>query len=244
MAIQFSKITMANTTTDFAFVNESGPSTAHKAGHRQDVHSHVRKHVAKRFKQKHKIGRMSEASENLTPLASRNPGHHNTSQLLPLDDYCLSTLFESASDTTSLGYAKGLPNEHAALIPRDSAGIGMSSSTYELAPGTVGANSPGITPSDLQVYFGPHYKGSGRILLSSTARKLQPDDERWNVTIPKLKESLDRSPLQFLGAGRVDPFLSLPVKKPDRAMHELVDLCKCDTTLCAATPALRFRFPS
>jgi hypothetical protein len=235
MAAQFNKISMADTTTDFAFVNESGPSTANKTGHRQKVHSHVRKQVAKRFKQKHKIGRKSETSENLTPLASRNPGHHNAYQFLPSDDYCLSNLFESASDTNSLSNAEGLPNEQAAKV---SAGIGVPPSTYELAPGTVDANSPDFSPSNLQVYFGPHYKGPGRMFLSSTARKIQQVDERWNVTIPKLKESLDPSPLQFLGAGRVDPFLSLPVKKPDRAMHELVDLCKCDTKLCAAPPHL------
>jgi hypothetical protein len=34
---------------------------------------------------------------------------------------------------------------------------------------------------------------------------------------------LELSPVEVLGAGRVDPFLSLPVEKSDRAMHEALD---------------------
>lgn len=41
---------------------------------------------------------------------------------------------------------------------------------------------------------------------------------------PTWKDMLELSPLEFLGAGRVDPFLSYPVDKPDGAMHELMDL--------------------
>jgi len=35
---------------------------------------------------------------------------------------------------------------------------------------------------------------------------------------------LGLSPVEILGAGRVDPFLSYPVENPDRYLHEIIDL--------------------
>lgn len=43
--------------TPFLFVNETTSSPAFKHGGRQDIRSHVRKHVAKRFRQNHKGGK-------------------------------------------------------------------------------------------------------------------------------------------------------------------------------------------
>jgi hypothetical protein len=37
---------------------------------------------------------------------------------------------------------------------------------------------------------------------------------------------LKLSPLEILGAGRVDPFLSYPVEKPESSLHELMDFGK------------------
>jgi len=218
---------MPDTTTDFAFVNESGASAAYKPGHRENVHSHVRKHVAKQFKQKHKIGRKAEAADN--PLASGHSGYNDESQAVSLDDYCLPTLFGIASNTNSLGYPTSTSNKLAALVPKDSAAIEIPASTSALPPGTVDDNPPVISPSDQQVHFGPHYRGPRRMLISSD-RRFHPGDGRCSATVPKLKESIAPSPLQFLGAGRVDPFSSYPIRKPDRALHELVDLCEFDNS--------------
>jgi hypothetical protein len=49
---------------DFLFVNETGPSTEFKVGYRPDIRSHVRKHVAREFKQKHKNARRIEEADS------------------------------------------------------------------------------------------------------------------------------------------------------------------------------------
>jgi hypothetical protein len=41
-----------------------------------------------------------------------------------------------------------------------------------------------------------------------------------------LRRLLEPSPLEILGAGRIDPFSSYPVEKPDRSLSELMDYGK------------------
>jgi len=56
---------------------------------------------------------------------------------------------------------------------------------------------------------------------SRIGQALQPMDTRaWR------KHALNQSPVELLGSGRIDPFLSYPVEKPDRALHGLMDFCK------------------
>jgi hypothetical protein len=41
-----------------------------------------------------------------------------------------------------------------------------------------------------------------------------------------LRRPSEMSPLEVLGAGRVDPFLSYPVEDADKSLHEVMDLSK------------------
>jgi hypothetical protein len=46
------------------------------------------------------------------------------------------------------------------------------------------------------------------------------------ITTSRSWDSPPPSPRGRLGAGRVDPFLSFPLKKPDPDIHNALDLCK------------------
>jgi len=68
------------------------------------------------------------------------------------------------------------------------------------------------------------YCVEGKCLLRRL--KQQNDDMSMVTARTRRKHVLNFSPLELLGSGRTDPFLSYPVEKPDRALHELMDFCK------------------
>jgi hypothetical protein len=60
----------------------------------------------------------------------------------------------------------------------------------------------------------------------SPTNRVEANDGRMIMTRQVWKSALELSPIEILRAGRVDPFLSYPIEKPDRSLHELIDLGK------------------
>ena len=218
---------MTNPATNFVFVNEIN-SSPDGVGDRQQVkslvRSHARKHFAKEFKQKHKgRSRKEAAPQKWTPLASKDPGD-NTAEFLLHDDCCPSSVLERPglpdSDTCALAYGTDFPHEDdSAVIESHMAPL---KSPPESANSSASASHASILRGDLATYC----KACGGKIHSPIAQRHKTNQKGKATTRHEWEVSREQSPLEFLGAGRVDPFSSYPVEKPDRAMHELMDLSK------------------
>ncbi|KAE9379930.1 hypothetical protein N431DRAFT_394352 [Stipitochalara longipes BDJ] len=90
---------MTDETTNFLFVDGGSESQGYKIGYRHDIRSHVRKHNAKRFNERHKAGQKEQTSRNnWTPLVSQSL-RHQTSKSVPqeVDLSSLNVLLENAN---------------------------------------------------------------------------------------------------------------------------------------------------
>lgn len=79
---------------------------------------------------------------------------------------------------------------------------------------------------DLSRAFRPSNKAGASRRHSSIVQRYPVDSGRMIPTRDLDNRSSVPSPLGFLGAGRIDPFLSYPVGKPNRILHELIDISK------------------
>jgi hypothetical protein len=220
-----------NTTIDFLFVNETGDSSAYRVGARHDIRSHIRKHCARHFKQKHKIGQKKVAKgQKWIPLASQNPGH-STSEFPLQDEGSQSTLLErpwlASFDIDRLAHNNGVPYRDYSTISDHPEAIGQPvalKSFPELRDTDDSESNEPNTEGDLGSYC-----KTCRAQLHSPiglTKQAQANDRRMIMTRRVWRTPLELSPVEILGAGRVDPFLTYPVEKPDHSLHELMDLGK------------------
>jgi hypothetical protein len=227
-----------NATIDFLFVNESSDLPAYRVGNRQDIRSHVRRHAARHFKQKHKTGQKKVAKERKWALlASRDPDHFASELALHHED-CPSALSEqtwlASSDPDPLAYSKGLPFEDDPTIPEV---IGVN-------PPSAMKAFPELRDTDDLVLNEPNIEGDlGYYCKSCGAQLHSPIGLTTRVhanggRMIKTGQVWKLSPVEILGAGRVDPFLSYPVEKPDRYLHELIDLGKSPDLDVSQSPLL------
>jgi hypothetical protein len=187
----------SNTGIELLFVEQSGDLPPHRVGHRHDIRSHVRRHVARNFKQHHKTGQpKTRTDRTLARLASRPPG----------------------TVSSELVFQHCQPN---------------SSTAREVSLNTLFAleESPlSQDPTDTDSYYSNGYSESENKCKTCGAQlhgpiditeRIHATDEGANVRRRALKL---HSPVEILGAGRIDPFLTYPLKKQDRWVHELIDL--------------------
>jgi hypothetical protein len=200
---------MTDATTDFVFVNETNRSPRFKALNRQRVRSKARSHSARLLKQKPETG--------LRSLAPQRRGH-GASRFLPRGNSRPLTILErrtvAGSDSKPLAYSNDLLSGDDATSSEESPVIDVNLSVIESSPEAEDTNTSVSQPSTSQGHLDFYHKLWGRKSTSI------------GITTRRPRNSSHPSPRGLLGAGRVDPFLSYPVERPDPDIHELVDLCK------------------
>jgi hypothetical protein len=197
----------------FLFVNETDSAATYKQGNRHDIRSHVRKVVAKQFRKTHKIG-----PSRATTLPKYAP---LTSQGL------------DSEASKPLEHDRDCPL-NISRIPRRGRGLSTawdSGSVYE-SPKLIGfsESAPDATPLSkvTELPKASEIRGDNTMYCKACGKPLK---------IANLKQrylSKDRSliprrpnPVGALGAGRIDPFSSLPMHEQNHYSQELMDHSKC-----------------
>jgi hypothetical protein len=188
-------LNIQNPTTDFLFVNQTSNSLAYKAGDCQFIRSHVRKHAARHLRQNHSKhkGRKKVATERQCRPPVSRGSGQYTSEYLIHDANC--------------------PTAHL-----NRSWLSWLSSQD---------SDPGLRRPDINSGIGSYCKACGsqsNVLI----RQRTPENKELMRSPRQSRQALtdallELSPVEVLGAGRVDPFSSCPVEKPDRAMHEALD---------------------
>jgi hypothetical protein len=249
-----------NLTTAFFFVNETIDSPAYKVGHRQDIRSHLRKEVVRQFKQRHKSGGRGDAAQpKWRRLASQEVGK-DVSMDPAGSESCPSCLFKKPS----LSFAKvnapqtipDLPDTEQSAVTAESVLLDCKASAIQFAitptpTDLIQASQPDLhgEPAYVCKACGGHIycKACGEEVNSpNVSQKANQVPGNANTERRGFRRLLKPSPLEILGADRVDPFLSYPVEKPDRSLHELMDFSKltffsaskCDVIKYKSVPSL------
>jgi hypothetical protein len=201
----------------FLFVNESSDAPQYKQGNRHDVRSHVRKHAAKQFGITHKAPRKrAPALPKYVPLTTQSL-NSGSSKDLAHDRNCPASVpptarheFPARSD--SLSEAQTLAE--------------IDESRHDTAPHSADSETPELREPqrDIETYC----RACGQPL---NRPKLKPRNLSKDGSLvarrPRGKTMLKSNPLQALGAGRIDPFSSLPMDEPNSYSQELMDHGKC-----------------
>lgn len=214
----------------FLFVNVTGDSAAYKHGHRPAVRSHVTAHVAREFKEVHKMARKGKRKVILpnNPTLAPQPHGHNSPKIQHHDSNCPASLAAPSSissltlsipdnDVFASGTKELHPGQQA--LPGDRTVIDINPSPFALAGDSLIAENPDV--SEHQRASVSYCKACGRLLggESHFTQTFQRIDlaKRYSG-----KKSTTPSPVGILGAGRVDPFSSYPMKPSDK-VNELLD---------------------
>ena len=181
-------------TTDFLFINQTSNSLLYKAGNCQYIRSHVRKRPEKQFQQKRSKHKERQKGEIKRESRPLVPPGPGQSTF--------ESLFHDANcptarlDRSWLSWLASL-DTHTGLSRREG-NTGIESSCK--ACGSQSNLPTGQRPQE-------------------NKERVRPRQSRQAGTDALLK----LSPIEVLGAGRVDPFSSFPVEKPDRALLEALD---------------------
>jgi hypothetical protein len=191
--------------SNFLFVNETSDTPSFKQGKRRDVKSHVRRLAHERFRKTHKTAQKrattlpryaTSASQNLDSETFKDLEHDRdcSSRGSPITSSRLSTPDSISGVTLIELYESESPNNT------------ILQSTVDESP----------EPSELQ---GAYCKACGqplqRLLNLSKDRSLMRRNSKRRKSLPNL--------VGVLGAGRVDPFSTLPMEEPNLHSQELVD---------------------
>jgi len=204
----------------FLFVNESTPIRGFKAGRRPGVQSHIRKHVLKNYKK----GQM-RSQQKATQMQRLSP-------LAPLQ---VRSADGRLGDTQELS-ERGLLD--ADLGSEDFSGLSTSEKTqlefktsdctFNLSPERDPSCSGNHVSSPLDfLQHSPQAEQSQTYCLhcgtSNSSNNTELSEYYQSLIQRKHKSSDLCSPVELLGSGRVDPFLSYPIENIDRPVHELMD---------------------
>jgi hypothetical protein len=205
--------------SNFLFVNETSDSPSYKPGKRHDVRSYVRNHSLKQFRETHKTARKRATTRpKYTPLTTRSLESDASCYLEHNRDY--------ASPKTRLRFStrdSGSPSEVSTPIK-------LNESPYRtiLPSEVVGTPEPGGLQGDLTTYC----KACGQPLGRPEFKQRYLSKDRSLIPRrPMLEIPFKLSPVEALGAGRIDPFSSLPMDKPNRQSLELIDHGACNLLL-------------
>jgi hypothetical protein len=182
-------------TSDFLFINQTSNSLLYKAGNCQYIRSHVRKRPEKQFQQKR--SKHKELRKREIKQESRPlvpPGPgQSTFESLFHDANCPNARL----DRSWLSWLASLDTDTG--LGRREGNTGIESSCKACG-----------SQSNLPI-------------------RQKPQENKERMRVPRQSRQagtdalLELSPIEVLGAGRVDPFSSCPVEKPDRALHEALD---------------------
>jgi hypothetical protein len=196
-----SRLSKSNATIDLLFVNESSDLPPQPVGHRHDIRSHVRRHVARNFKQKHKGGAKTISTQRKLPLLLASRDQVQLASKFVLHHHDLPSALQPGSNSPSTLTAR--PERHD-------------------------RNEPASPELEVLGDLGYYCNICGAQLQSPVdlTGLVHANDRRVNMTRHAWRPPLKPRLVEILGAGRVDPFLSYPVEKPDRYVHEVIDLCE------------------
>ena len=234
--VRSSAVQDATAQSSFLFVNGTASSPAFKNGGRQDIRSHVRKHIAKRFRQNHKGSKaLGKGDDEVTqypliaPQSFSNSDYTHTQDCRhdekPLLSASQASLERPWMVPTATNHTK--PKDFSASVPSwdPPSGSAQSEVNSMSQANTVynipSSNIPGEgTLQDEQRSFCP-VCGS---YISST--KSEEIERRGAVALARRisrRPFVNHGPIESLASGRVDPFLCYPVEKPTPELHELID---------------------
>lgn len=205
--------------SSFFFVNETSDAPSYKPGKRHDVRSHIRRYNSKQFKETHKTaGKRATSRPKYAPLTTRS---------LESDTSCY---LEHNRDCPS-------PKTRLRFSTRDSGSLSEASTLIKLNESPCNSIPPStvtetLEPSKLQGGLTTYCKACGQPLSRPKLKQrylskdgsLIPGTSMWKIL-------LKPSPVEALGAGRVDPFSSFPMDEPSRSSLELIDHDACDLPL-------------
>ena len=218
-------------TSKFLFVNTMGDSAAYKHGHCSAVRSHVKTHVAREFKEVRNMARKGKEKVIRPNNPTLGPQTHGQdfSKIRHHDSNCPANLVAALSPTSNLTLsipdndvlASGTKELHPGqqTLPGDRTGIDTNPSPFALAGDFLIADTPAV--SEHQKASVSYCKACGRLLggerhFIQTLQRIDSAKRYFG------KKPTAPSPVEILGAGRVDPFSSYPVKPSDK-VNELLD---------------------
>ncbi|KAE9364172.1 hypothetical protein N431DRAFT_563560 [Stipitochalara longipes BDJ] len=190
-------------TSGFMFVNESSDAPMYKSGNRRDVRAHVRKVVSRQFGLTHKTsGQRAERSPKYAPLTMKaaapaiapNANYHQDCSK------CASTIDQASLPTTTT------------LIEITESRVKTTSRTIVTQISHPVGNQP---PSSSYCH------ACGQPLRRQLHNKIRSTKES-NLVSPNGQRKKS-NPVGLLGAGRVDPFSSLPMDETGQFSQELLD---------------------
>jgi hypothetical protein len=197
----------------FLFVNESSNAPRYKSGNRSDVRAHVRKVSAKQFGLTHKVPRkraerlpkyaplMTQGLDSVTIKGSEHHRHCPTSVPKILQAYRSSSSSLPAVRTLNEfteAPSKTIPNHEFIKIPE---------------------------PVKLQGHRTSHCHACGQSLDRPGHKPIKQKEE--SSLVPTKPISAKSNPVGIFGAGRIDPFSSLPMDETSSYAQELLDHGKC-----------------
>jgi len=207
--------------SNFLFVNETSDAPSYRPGMRHDIRAHVRKHSSKQFRETHKTARQRATTRPKYALL--------TTRSLESDASCyLEHNRDFPAPKTRLRFSNR--DSGSLSLSKASTLIELNESPYITTPPSVVAETPG--PSEYQGGFTTNCKACGQPLSRPKLKQrylskdgsLIPWTSMWKIL-------LKTSPVEALGAGRVDPFSSLPMDEPSLSSLELMDHGACDLPL-------------
>lgn len=222
----------------FLFVNETTSAPAFKLGGRQDIRSHVRKNVARRFRQNHKgekaaRGQRSEQIRYPRLLAqggsdAASAQYHTQSCAHIQPPYSSISEIEQESSSSNLA-AKDLKDQNTSSTSTSAPEIPVGNKQMDIGPIPSGsAHGTVLLPSQIRDHSTRH-DDPFTICPTCGSRLYATNVEAGERSGTQLlvrrfdTGSLFNDPVESLGSGRVDPFLSYPMAKPTPKVHELID---------------------
>jgi len=202
--------------SNFLFVNETSDAPSYRPGKRHDIRAHVRKHNSEQFRQTHKTARQRATTRPKYALLA--------TQSLEFDASCyLEPNRDFPAPETRLRFS----NWDSGFLSKPSTLIELNKSPDSTTLPSVLAKTLG--PSEHQRDLTTYCKACGQPLSRPKLKQrylskdgsLIPGTSMWKIL-------LKPSPVEALGAGRVDPFSSLPVDRPSRSSLEMIDHGACD----------------
>ena len=208
----------------FLFVNESEPTFRFKQGHRHDVRSHIRRHVMKSY-QKRQMRTQSSSRRQLQPLAIAPS--HLTKNLSEKQHPSTSVAHSKLNSTISTVQqtTKRIPNPRRILDEEDDQDSEDSGSWPVISPGPP---SPQKYVFNNKKSYSVHQSLPTLISRPPSSKKISMDI---TGSFSRARGSFKLSPLELMGSGRIDPFLTYPIAETNQSVHELMDHSKQNTNL-------------
>ena len=213
-------------------MNSTGDSVAFRVGNRSEIRSHVRKGVSKRFRQKPSAGQRKLAAQPiLKDSVPYNAELDNSEESSPIEDFPSSHLESTRLERTgreNLPLSTAPPLRELPILPKKYDSIIFNAWAEDSITELTDISSPQATV----LCHCSHGSSASCKTCSGTlkSRKLGQRAQRRSGSVLIRRRGFDGqlklSPLELLGAGRVDPFWSYPVENADNSLHELMDFGK------------------